>query len=355
VTSDAATLARLLGAPVAEVADEPVDGKSHSGSGLRRLRCRMADGTERSVVRKVCRPSALHARDPGYARREADCYAHGLFDGLDGRLRVPRAYGWEERPDGAWWLWLEDLGDAFAVDWTPELLAGAVRDLAELHARWWGRSDELASMPFLRRRALLGDGRAVERIAQHFAAVEAHPRRAEIGAVFTSARRALLGRLAAAADPVLPAMDALAQTLLHQDVWPPNLGRHDRGIVLIDWAFAGLGSAGSELSQTCALLFQMWGPETDDLALLRALHAGLTEDWAVDAPYEELLAGYELGFCLRPAHALGGPILGGILAGRPPMVGSDDLEDRLAAAEATFRRVERGAARLGVGTSRGAR
>jgi hypothetical protein len=115
VSVEAATLARLLGAPVAEVMDEPVDGKSHSG--LRRFRCRMADGTERSVIRKECRPSAACWR-PRHARREADCYAHGLFDGLGERLRVPRAYSWEERADGAWWLWLDDLGDAFAVDWT---------------------------------------------------------------------------------------------------------------------------------------------------------------------------------------------------------------------------------------------
>jgi hypothetical protein len=349
---DVTALARLLGAPVVDAADEPVDGKGHSGSGLRRFRCRMADGTERSVIRKECHPSALHARDHGFARREADCHGHGLLDGIDGRLRVPRAYGWEERPDGVWWLWLEDLGDAFAVDWTPALLASAVRDLAGLHARWWGRADELAAMTFLRRRDLLGDGLWAERLARHFAAVEAHPRRAEITAVFTPARRALLGRLAAAADPVTPAMEALTQTLLHQDVWLPNLGRREGGTVLVDWAFAGAGPAGSELSQTCALLFQAWGPETDDLGLLHALHAGLAEDHGITVDYEELLAGYELGFCLRPAYALGCPLLGGILAGRPPMLGPDDLEARLAAAEATFRRVERGAARLDPGTPR---
>jgi hypothetical protein len=347
MSSDAAALAQVLGGPVVEVVDEPVDGKSHSGSGLRRFRCRMGDGTERTAVRKECRPSALHSRDGGYARREIECYAHGLFDGMGVRLRVPRAYGWEERPEGIWWLWLEDLGQAFAVDWTPELLVGAVRDMAALHARWWGRAGELAGMGFLRRRTLLGDGLWVERIARHFAAVEVHPRRAEIGAVYTPARRALLGRLAAAADPVSPAMEALTQTLLHQDVWAPNLGRLDGNTVLIDWAFAGAGAAGSELSQTCALLFQVWGPETDDLALLRALHTGLTEDWRVDVGYEELLAGYELGFCLRPAYALGCPMLSGILTGGRPIVGSEDLESRLAAAEAIFRRVERGAARLG--------
>jgi hypothetical protein len=343
------TLTRLLRASVAEVGEEPVDGKGHSGSGLRRLRCRMADGTEQTLIRKECRPSALHARDLGFARREADCHARGLFDGIGGRLRVPRAYGWEERADGVWWLWLEDLGDAFAVDWTPELLASAVRDLAGLHARWWGRADELAGMSFLRDRTLLGDGRWAERLAEHFAALEAHPRRADIAAVFTPARRALLGRLAAAADPVSPAMETLTQTLLHQDVWLPNLGRRDGNTVLVDWSFAGVGPAGSELSQTCALLFQAWGPETDDLALLRALHAGLTEDLGIRVELEELLAGYELRFCLRPAYALGCPLLGGILAGRPPIVGPADLESRLAAADATFRRVERGAARLGLG------
>jgi hypothetical protein len=343
----AARLGQLLGEPVEDVVEEPVAGQSHSGSGLRRFRWRAADGTKRTVVRKECRPSALHAGDPVYARREAECYANGLFDSLGERLRVPRAHGWEEQADGVWWLWLEDLGDAFAVDWTPELLAGAVRDLAELHARWWGRDRELAETTFLRRRAqACFDGIWAGRIAEHCAAVEGHARYAEIGAVFTPARRRLLERLSAAADLVYPAMDALTQTLLHQDVWLPNLGRLDGKTALIDWAYTGPGAAGSELSQTCALIFQMWGPESDDLALLRALHAGLTEDQGVRVEYEELLAGYELGYCLRPAHALGGPILGGILSGGATMVGPADLEGRLACAEATFERIERGARRL---------
>jgi hypothetical protein len=38
--------------------------------------------------------------------------------------------------------------------------------------------------------------------------------------------------------------------------------------------------------------------------------------------------------------------LGGILRGRPTMVGSGDLDERLAAAEAVFARIERGVRRL---------
>jgi hypothetical protein len=72
-------------------------------------------------------------------------------------------------------------------------------------------------------------------------------------------------------------------------------------------------------------------------------------DRSVAVPWEELLAGDELGFCLRPAQALGGPVLGGILSEGAMMGGSADMAGRLASAEATFERIEPGAGRLGLG------
>ncbi len=168
----------------------------------------------------------------------------------------------------------------------------------------------------------------------------------EIAQVFTSDRRRLLVRLSRAADAVYPKLDALPQTLLHHDVWLPNLGRVDGKTALIDWSYAGPGTPGADLSQTVALMIQVWGPEMDDEALLAALYAGLTTDWGLEVSYDDVLTGYELCFCLRPAHALGGPVLGGILSGKATMVGSDSLDERLAAADATLRRIERGVRRL---------
>ncbi len=358
---DAASLTSLLrragyaGAEVAGFAREPVAGASHGGGSLHRyrLRYKSAPGGPQpippaSLILKETRSIGSQALDPYYPRREADCYRNDLFSGLGERLRVPRAYEASvDRDGGRYRIWMEDLGNAFEVEWTPGLLAAAARDLAELHALWWGRGQDLSGMTFLRRRAqAMYDGLWSERIARNCAAVEGHEHEREIARVFTSDRRRLLVRLSRAADAVYPKLDALPQTLLHHDVWLPNLGRVGGKTALIDWSYAGPGTPGADLSQTVVLMIQVWGPEMNDEALLAALYAGLTTDWGLEVSYDDVLAGYELCFCLRPAHALGGPVLGGILSGKATMVGSDSLDERLAAADATLRRIERGVRRL---------
>ncbi|HEY7600716.1 MAG TPA: hypothetical protein VH741_12375, partial [Candidatus Limnocylindrales bacterium] len=354
---DATYLSRVLrdagysGVVVAAFQRSPVGGKSHGGGALYRYRLDLAPSSAEApatLILKTAQHVPSQSQDPSYTRRELDCYRAELFAGLGERLLAPRAYATDADADtGRFWIWMEDFGDAFDVAWTPELLAQALRDLAELHARWWGRAEELARMPFLRWRAqAMYDGLWVERIAANCAAIEGHPHERAIGTVFTPARQRLLARLSAAADLVYPRLERLPQTLLHQDAWLPNLGRRAGKTALIDWSYAGPGTPGAELSQSYALLAQMWGHQADDQPLLEALHTGLAEDWRLPISYDQLLAGYEMAFCLRPCHALGGPVLGGILRGRATMVGSDDLDERLAAAEAVFRRIERGVRRL---------
>ena len=354
---DAAHLTRVLrgagysGAVVAAFQRSLVGGKSHGGGALYRFQLDLAPNSAEApatLILKAAQHVPSQSQDPSYTRRELDCYRANLFAGLGARLLVPRAYATDADADfGRFWIWMEDLGDAFDVAWTPGPLAEALRDLAELHAAWWGRAAELARMPFLRWRAqAMYNGLWVDRIAANCAAIECHPHERLIATVFTPSRQRLLMRLSAAADLVYPRLERLPQTLLHQDVWLPNLGRRAGKTALIDWSYAGLGTPGAELSQSYALLVQMWGQQTDDQLLLEALYTGLTMDRRLPISFDELLAGYELTFCLRPCHALGGPVLGGILRGRATMVGSDDLHERLAAAETVFARIERGVQRL---------
>jgi len=349
--------AGFVGTEVVACHAAPVSGTSHGGGGLFRFMLTLsptpdkagASSAPRSLVLKETHTIGSQVLDPQYARRELDCYAHNLFAGLTTRLFVPRAYHLSAAPSvGHYWMWMEDLHDAFAVAWTSSLVADALRAITELYAAWWERRTELASMGFLRYRAqAMYDGLWTDRIAQNCAAIEDHPQRRALSTVFTPRRCALLCRLSCCADAVYPLLDRLPQTLLHQDVWLPNLGRHGGKVALIDWSYAGPGTPGAELSQTVALLIQMWGgDEVNEAHFLDALYAGLTEDWGLSVSYADLIAGYDLAFCLRPAHALGGPVLGGILAGRATMVGPDDLTGRLAAAEAVFQRIERGVQRL---------
>jgi len=357
---DAAYLTRLLRGmgradDVVAFTREPVGGPSYGGGQLHRFRLTIAShlghgrpAAPLSLILKESRALGSQALDPAYVRRELDCYRHDLFAGLGARLRVPVAYHTAIHANGdRCWIWMEDFGDAFAVTWTPQALTAAVRDVAELHAHWWDREHDLVRMPFLRHRAqAMYDGLWAARIRANCAAVAGHPDERAIARVFTPERCRVLARLAEAADLVYPHLDRLPQTVLHQDVWLPNLGRCDDRTALIDWSYVGQGTPGAELSQMVSLLIQTWGPDVDDLPFVEALYTGLTRDWGCTISHDEVLAGYELCFCLRPAHALGGPILGGILGGKAPMVGSPALDDRLAAAEGTWRRIERGLRRL---------
>jgi hypothetical protein len=55
-------------------------------------------------------PSSEAPGDPWWWRREADLYASGLFDSLEGGLRAARGHDVVERSDGSVALVLEDVG-----------------------------------------------------------------------------------------------------------------------------------------------------------------------------------------------------------------------------------------------------
>jgi hypothetical protein len=332
---------------------EPAGGKSHGGGSIHRFRLTYSEPRLRNapdtIILKESREINSQSLDPAFARREADCYQNDLFKDIKEKLYIPKAYNISIRSDlGQYWVWMEDLGDnAFDIKWSTETIAEMIRDISELHTVWWERVDELNKMPFLRHRAqAMYDGLWIDRIALNCQSIEEHPQADQISKVFTLKRRKILMQLSKAGELIYPKLEALPQTLLHHDIWPPNLGHNSGKTILIDWSYVGQGTPGADLSQTAALLFQMWDSKLDDELLLQALWTGLREDSGLPVEYEEIVAGYELAFCLRPAHALGGPVLGSILSGKSAMVGDSGLEGKLASAEAILKRIERGILRL---------
>ncbi|MEK3886227.1 phosphotransferase [Bacillus sp. FSL K6-3431] len=349
-------LLRVSGYEDAEVVAfkrESVDGSSHGGGSIHRFRLIFSTHGSNiapdSIILKESREIHTQSLDPVFARREAECYKNNLFKNINKKLYIPKAYQLIVKPDlKQYWVWMEDLGEkAFNIEITPAILVEMVRDISELHSMWWGREDELRNMPFLRHRAqAMYDGLWVDRIAQNCQSIALHSQAEQISKVFTEKRCKALMQLSKAKELIYPKLEALPQTLLHHDIWPPNLGRYSGKTVLIDWSYVGQGTPGADLSQTVALLFQMWDPNLDDEALLHALWTGLKEDSGLTVEYEEIVAGYELAFCLRPAHVLAGPVLGSILSGKSSMVGDSSLDGKLASAEAVLQRIERGIRRL---------
>ncbi len=290
-----------------------------------------------SIVLKQIGQHPNHPGDTFGFRREADCYVHGLFDNLPGRLCVPQAYAAVVQTDAEQaWIWMEDMGKAFDVAWSAEALIQHTRDIAALHALWWERRDALTAMPFLLRRGLTMyyGGPFTQNWEQHFAAIAGHPRANEIEQVFTPERQLLLKKLLSLVTDICQQLERLPQTLLHQDVYPPNLGRSGERTVLIDWANAGPGTPGSELAVTLAQGFEFVAADIGSVRdgqlfkeqLLEAYRANL-QAYGVHLDFSDLEAGFELACCLRPAHALGGYILPGLLLEHCPGGGARDLSD----------------------------
>jgi hypothetical protein len=287
----AADLARLLGRDPAEWrAVRLAEGSHRGGGGVWRL-----TGADWSLVLKAV---VRHARadrggpmvdDPAhffYWRREPIAYASGLLDDLPG-VRAPRCHRVEERADGSYWLWLEDLVDDFGAAWPLPRYAAAARHLgrfggAFLHGRsvpaqpwlgpgyrrvWSGESvDPLASF---RRTETWDDPRARAALPE-----------AAVGRVLAAwdDRRALEDRA-----------DAGSTTLCHHDAFRRNMVAVGGGTVLLDWEYLGPGPLGGDaahLTTTSLLMGNVPGAEAGalDAAVFDGYLAGLDDaGWRGDA------------------------------------------------------------------------
>ncbi len=203
------------------------------------------------MVLKVCPPEGddgdLAAWDA--PRREALAYASGFLDQLPGPLVAPRCLGLTEFPDGSVWLWLEEIVD--------ECLGQRSIDRFVLAAQHLGASmvpsSPPAPFPTTPGSAAIGYG-GISRQRES-------PRRRSrwqsmlpvATPVFPPPVTLWLRELWAERETFLTALDRLPQTICHHDAFRRNLfARHTADgqvqTVAIDWAFAGIGAVGAELT-----------------------------------------------------------------------------------------------------------
>jgi len=230
-----------------------------------------------------------------YWRREADAYESGLL-AFEGALRAPRCYLVAERPDRRVALWLEDLASASpATTWAPERYRIAARHLGRAQGAFATGAQRLPDAPWLSRdwlrayltprdvdMGLLGDRRAwATELARQWLPAELGP---------------ALAAMRAGQDAFLGALDRTPRTLCHFDLHPANLfgdanrdSAGDRGTVLIDWSFVGIGALGEDA-----------GNLVPDAVL--DFHVGPGD---VDELYDTVVAGYLAG--LRDAGWDGPP------------------------------------------------
>jgi hypothetical protein len=220
-----------------------------AGSG--RDRCK---AVEWSLILKVIR-LRLDRDDPsgwGYWKRELLVHQSGLLDDLPGGLAAPRCLGIAERPEGEFWLLLEDVVDEIGSEWPLEHYAAVARHLGRFNGAYL-LERPIPSQPWLSRGLLRSQLTGIapdpaSGIAQLRTSLE-HPL---VHRVYSPDIAAGVFRLWAERDMLLDALERLSQTFCHLDAFRRNLfARHAVGgcdrTVAIDWACVGMGAVGEEI------------------------------------------------------------------------------------------------------------
>jgi hypothetical protein len=183
-----------------------------------------------------------------YYKREADAYQSGWLDDLPGGLAAPRCFGVVEHPDGACWIWLEDVRDEIGPHWPLEhhrvvarhagqfsgayLVGGPLPTSPWLSSGWLRHNTENCAPALAPLRNALD-----HHLVRRWLPDDASDR---------------LFRLWQERDLYLDTLDRLPQTICHLDLFRRNLFARrspvgDYETVAIDWAFAGRGAVGEEL------------------------------------------------------------------------------------------------------------
>jgi hypothetical protein len=196
-------------------------------------------------------PSDPAETSPHYWRREALVYEHGLPANAPFRLPACESF---TRDDGSIALWLEDAGEPPGGD-VPVIasrLAGMPR--LEDGPAWLAR-------PWLRR----------------YLELRAHRIDPELPA--WRAREEILARV-----------DAAPTVLVHNDFHPGNVFPRDGDMVVVDWAFCGLGAVGGDAGILAADALYDGAVAADDperflVSVWEAYAAGLDPALVEDAEY----------------------------------------------------------------------
>jgi hypothetical protein len=237
-------------------------------------------GADWSLVLKVV---VRHARvdrggdlvdDPRHFfwQREPLAYASGLLDDLPG-VRAPRCHRVEQRLDGSYGLWLEDVTDDFGGAWPLERYALTARHLGRFGGAYpCGRA--LPEQPWLHQgfgppwRAETDDVVAPFRQAETWADPRARAVLSEDD----------VGRVLAAWDDrgrLEERAEAPPATLCHYEAFRANNAAARNDTVQLDWEYVGLGPLGADPAHlTIESVFSAHVPGAEAAALDAVVFAG---------------------------------------------------------------------------------
>jgi hypothetical protein len=286
---DQATLTPLvqsaLGSETAEVLDwdcEQLHGGIGIGTAIYRLAGQGRDQGQTvpwSLILKTLQPQ-VPGDDPSawnYYKREADAYQSGWLDELPGGLAAPRCFGVLDHAEGACWMWLEDIRDRFASQWSLKQYGLVARHLGQFNGAY------LVDRPLpdwpLPAWSWLSSDWLRHYVEQSAPAME--PLRGTLASPWgrrwlPEEDRDQYFRLWAERALYLDALDRLPQTICHFDLFRRNLfarrtAAGDDQTVAIDWAFVGSGPIGADLNPLVWMSIALAGVEMDKLQELEEI------------------------------------------------------------------------------------
>lgn len=272
---------KVLGDPSAQAGEwglEKLKGGLELGSAIYRLSGTAKAGAADqswSLIIKAIQSDHTHDDPAGchYWKRDPLAYQSGLLYTLPGRVTAPRLIDVRENPDGSVWICMEEVKDEQAHPWSLELYARVARQLGEFNGAFLaGRplpGETWITQHWLRKYLQLA-APMVDFLRQNPANPVVQKMLPGISLSMTLAVWEEHGRM-------LKILDGMPQTFCHQDAFERNLFYRAGELVAIDWNFAGIAPAGTELVALVGALGLVHFPSNQARELDQACFEGYLE------------------------------------------------------------------------------
>jgi hypothetical protein len=244
--------------PELEINDFSIDRLAGgTGEGSQGIFCVSGNGNDQgetaawSLILKILVPPgdlsarAVHFTDGfAYWKREAEALTSGLLEHLTPGLSAPICYEVADQPDGSVWLWMEEV-EKVQTAWTVSRFAEVARRLG----KWQGQY--LVGKPLPQGVWLTPSGWNRDFVEENSATMELLKHSLEkpwVRYAYPEDKLKEILWVWEEREVFYQALENLPQVFCHRDVFGRNLLDRQGEAVLIDWAYAGIGAVGEELT-----------------------------------------------------------------------------------------------------------
>lgn len=228
-----------------------LNGQVLTGSGLQAW----------SLILKAIQPDPSHDDPQGYRywKREALAYQSGLLERLPIPMTVPTCYDVKETPDGAIWLWLEDVTGDLEHPWSIERYRTVAMQLGQFNGAY------LTGQPLPIDAWITCDWlkKYLEHAAPMVKFIRQNPAHPDVRAMLPGINLALTLAFWDEYPRMMEILDQMPKVFCHQDAFERNLFIRGDQLLAIDWGYAGIAPVGTELAPLIGMAFSLAGVSSD--------------------------------------------------------------------------------------------